>query len=133
MRVLLDTNIIISAALFPNSITARAYYKAVTYPYNGIICDWSINELRTVFNRKFPQRIDSFNRFLAVASTAFEIIPTPTEEVADESMIRDIKDRPILRAAQIAHVDFILTGDKDFLESGIEHPKIISPSRFLEI
>lgn len=47
--------------------------------------------------------------------------------------IRDVKDRPILRAAKIAKVDILLTGDKDFLESGINTPKIINPSQFLSI
>ena len=55
MRILLDTNILISAALFPNGTAAKAYVKAVTYPNKGIVCDWSIDELRRVFNRKFPK------------------------------------------------------------------------------
>ena len=64
MRILLDTNILISAALFPNGTAAKAYVKAVTYPNKGIVCDWSIDELRRVFNRKFPKRGDSLNQFL---------------------------------------------------------------------
>ena len=42
MRILLDTNILISAALFPNGTAAKAYIKAVTYPNKGIVCDWKI-------------------------------------------------------------------------------------------
>ena len=53
MRILLDTNILIAAALFPNGTAAKAYIKAVTYPNKGIVCDWSIDELRRVFNRNF--------------------------------------------------------------------------------
>lgn len=30
------------------------------------------------------------------------------------------------------HVDVILTGDRDFLESDIEHPLIFSPSMMME-
>ena len=48
MRILLDTNILISAALFPNGTAAKAYIKAVTFPNKGIVCDWSIDELRRV-------------------------------------------------------------------------------------
>ena len=132
MRILLDTNILISAALFPNGTAARAYTKAVTNPNKGIICDWSIEELYRVFNRKFPSRIEFLNQFLALASLAIEIIPTPVEEVLDEAKIRDVKDRPILRAAQNAKVDVLLTGDKDFLESGVVNPKILDPTSFIE-
>lgn len=133
VRILLDTNILISAALFPSGVAAKAYSKAVTYPNKGVICDWSIDELNRVYNRKFPDRIHCLNQFLAMIATSVEIIPTPVDEVADEIKIRDVKDRPILRAAQIADVDLLLTGDKDFLESGVTNPIIVNPSSFLEL
>ena len=132
MRILLDTNILISAALFPNGVTAKAYSKAVFFPNKAVICEWSIDELHRVYNRKFPDRISSLNQFLAMISTSVEIIPTPVDEVADEIKIRDVKDRPLLRAAQLAGVDILLTGDKDFLESGVDNPKIVNPSTFIE-
>ena len=45
-----------------------------------------------------------------------------------ENEIRDVKDRPILRAAIFANADILLTGDKDFLDARakIEKPKIMS-------
>lgn len=43
----------------------------------------------------------------------------------------DVKDRPILRAAIHANADVLLTGDKDFLESGLHTPKIMTASDFL--
>lgn len=48
-----------------------------------------------------------------------------------ENKIRDPKDRPILRAALSSNADFFLTGDKDFLESSVEDPRIISVAEFL--
>ena len=57
MRVLVDTNILISAALSSNGTPYKAFLKAVTYPNKGIICDQNIEELRRIFNRKFPQKI----------------------------------------------------------------------------
>ena len=59
------------------------------------------------------------------------IVPTPEESVDAESKIRDPKDRPILRAALDANVDLFLTGDKDFLESSVTDPRIISVPDFL--
>jgi predicted nucleic acid-binding protein len=50
-----------------------------------------------------------------------------------ETAIRDPKDRPILRATLNADADLFLTGDKDFLESAVKDPRIISASAFLEI
>ena len=46
--------------------------------------------------------------------------------------IRDISDRPILRAAIEAKADVLLPGDKDFLESGVNNPAIMTPAEFLK-
>ena len=50
-----------------------------------------------------------------------------------ETQIRDVNDRPILRAAIEAKADVLLTGDKDFLESGVKKPAIMTPAEFLNI
>lgn len=131
MKILIDTNILISAALSSNGTPFKAYVKAVSYPNNGIICEQNIDELRRIFNRKFPKKLSALEEFLALALPALEIVPTPETETESESKIRDVMDRPILRAAINAHADVILTGDKDFLESGIENPKILTASEFL--
>lgn len=133
MKVLIDTNILISAALSQNGTPFKAYVKAVTYPYAGIICEQNIDELRRIFNRKFPSKISVLDEFLSLALTVLEIVPTPDLETDSESKIRDAMDRPILRAAINANADYILTGDKDFLESGITNPKIVTASDFLNL
>ena len=46
-------------------------------------------------------------------------------------MKRHVNDRPILRAAIEAKADVLLTGDKDFLESGVKNPTIMTPAEFL--
>lgn len=137
MRCLIDTNILISAALFPQSVPAQAFMKAVTPPHDAVVCDYSVDEMRRVFNRKFPHKIPDFERFLSMLAFSVEIIATPPEELAegnnDEGKIRDVDDRPIYRAAIAAMVDAILTGDKDFLESGIAHPKMITAAEFVRM
>ena len=50
-----------------------------------------------------------------------------------ETQIRDVNDRPILRAAIEAKADVLLTSDKDFLESGVKKPAIMTPAEFLNI
>ena len=131
MKILIDTNILISAALSSNGTPFKAYVKAVSYPNNGIICEQNIDELRRIFNRKFPKKLYALEEFLALTLPVLEIVPIPETETESESKIRDVMDRPILRAAINAHADVILTGDKDFLESGIKNPKILTASEFL--
>ena len=131
MKVMIDTNIIISAALFPNGRAAQAFFKALFPPYEPIVCDYIVDELRRKFREKFPERLTELEAFLFNALSYIRVVPTPKEVQTAESAIRDPKDRPILRAALDAHADLFLTGDKDFLESAIADPRIISVAVFL--
>jgi len=133
MRILIDTNILISAALNSHGTPYKAYLKAVTYPNKGIICDQNIEELWRIFNRKFPTKISMLEKFLAYSLSVIEVATTPEIEEDAEKLIRDVKDRPILRAALNAKADVLLTGDKDFLESGVTDPKIMTAAEFLEM
>jgi putative PIN family toxin of toxin-antitoxin system len=135
MKCIIDTNILVSASLFPNSVPAKAFMKAASYPNITVICDYSIDEMRRIYNRKFPHKIHVMEEFLAVALVAAEIISTPPEEesVSDEAAISDVKDRPILRAAVKSDADVLISGDHHFLESGLKHPKIMNPADFLKL
>lgn len=123
MRVLIDTNVLISAALSANGVPYQAYVKAASYPNRGLICEQNVDEMRRIFNKKFPKRLAALNKFLSTALLTLELVPIPTDESISESQVRDADDRPILRAAIEAKADVLLTGDKDFLESGLEPPK----------
>ena len=54
MRVLVDTNVLISAALSVNGTPYKAYVKAVSYPNQGLICEKNVDEMKRIFNKKFP-------------------------------------------------------------------------------
>ncbi len=71
--------------------------------------------------------------FLFHALTYIHVVSTPEDPMDAENTIRDPKDRPILRAALNAHADYFLTGDKDFLESSVTDPRILSASTFLDM
>jgi len=135
MKVLIDTNVLISAALNPNGKAAQAYFKATESPYESVICDYCIDEFKRIVRIKMLKHTTAFNAFLATALITAQIITAPpdNERVPLESDIRDSKDQPIIRAAIRAKVDIILTGDKDFLESGIKKPKMVSPAEFLAL
>ena len=132
MRVLIDTNILISAALNADGVPFQAYIKAASYPNRGLICEQNIDEMKRIFNKKFPNHLSSLNKFLSAALPTLELIPIPTKENKSESQIRDKKDRPILQAAMYAKADVILTGDKDFLESGLKKPRVLTPAEFVK-
>ena len=72
MRVLIDTNVLISAALNINSVPFQAYVKAASYPNHGLICEQNVDEMKRIFNKKFPNRISSLDKFLSTALLILE-------------------------------------------------------------
>ena len=82
-------------------------------------------------NARLSPRLSQGPKFLSIALLTLELVPVPTEEDMSETQIRDVNDRPILRAAIEAKADVLLTGDKDFLESGVKNPAIMTPAEFL--
>jgi len=133
VKVLIDTNILISAVLNPVGIPYLAYKKAVTYPNKGIICEQNVLELHEIFRRKFPTKIQFLETFLSSASISLIVVPIPKLPDNIEKQIRDVKDRPILRAAISANADILLTGDKDFLESNVKQPLPLTAAEFLAL
>ena len=126
MRVLVDTNILFSALLFPNSKPAQALMHVAEY-HDMVLCDRNIVEIRDILRRKAPKYLPDAEVLLAELS--YELIPAVDHA---EKLIRDAKDQPILNAAIVADVDIILTGDKDFLSLDLEHPKCMTAADFLE-
>ncbi|MDR1873592.1 MAG: PIN domain-containing protein [Synergistaceae bacterium] len=135
MKCLIDANILVSAALFPCSTPANAYIKAVSPPNYAVVCDYSMDELRRVYNKKFPHRTQDFENFISRLVLSVKIIPTPAdgEITENEGKIRDLNDRPIFRAAIFAEVDILITGDKDFPDADVIKPGIMTAAEFLKL
>ena len=126
MKVLVDTNILLSSMWFKDSRVARALLH-VANNHDLILCDRNIMEMREVIRRKTPDVLADAEVF--IAKLPYRLIPVVPEVV---EKIRDPKDQPILNAA-IAHgVDVILTGDKDFLSLNLNFPKPMTVAQFLE-
>lgn len=87
MRVLIDTNVLISAALSPNGAPFQAYVKAASYPNHGLICEQNVDEMKRIFNKKFPHRQPALDKFLSAALLTLELIPVPTDENVSETQI----------------------------------------------
>ena len=55
MRILADTNILISALLYPSSNPGKALMFAAEH-HSLVLTDYNIAELRSVTKRKFPHK-----------------------------------------------------------------------------
>ena len=128
MRVMLDTNILISMIFFPSKQTQRLVQSLAEH-HRILLCDYVIDELRLVVQRKFPAQQKAIEQFFM--NLPFELIHTPNDDdtVALPKM-RDKADEPILHAAITGGTDVLLTGDKDFHALKIASPLILTMADF---
>lgn len=128
MRIMLDTNVLISMFIFKSF---NSVIDNITQKHSIVLCSYVIDELHEVVERKFPAKQKDVEKFLM--KLPFELVYTPkTIEEHDLFTIRDADDEKVLYSAIIADVDILLTGDKDFSDIEIEKPEILTPSAFLE-
>ena len=126
---MLDTNVLISALLFPGS-KINAMMNCIFTQHHLVLSSYVVDELKRVVKRKFPQKENAINKLLMLMS--FEYVYTPNDIEGGLFDIRDEKDYPVLYTAIIEDVDVLITGDKDFSDIDIERPEIMTPTDFIE-
>ncbi len=131
MRVIIDTNIILSAALFPEGKVSKVLFYLLK-THRVIIASYSINECTVVFKKKFPNKIRYLEKFLE--RIEFELFETPSDiDTKDYPSIRDPSDVPVLASAILSDADILLTGDNDFSAIKVRKPLIFTPSQYFQL
>ena len=128
MRVILDTNVLVSAIVF-KSKTINNTLECILCDHKLVLPSCVVDELKQVITRKFADRLKDLDEFLT--ALPYEYVYTPDVMKKDLFVIRDSLDYPVLYTAIIEDVDILVTGDKDFFEVEVEKPEILSPADFL--
>lgn len=132
MRVVLDTNILISQLLKPDSAPGRAFAHAID---NGrlLLSPDTLAELADVLGRpKFDRYVSVADRrrFIELVGNVAEIVHTTRTIRA----CRDPRDDKFLELAASGDADMIVTGDGDLLALDPFHGiAIMTPARFLTV
>ena len=130
MKIMLDTNILISMIIFPGQMFLQML-DVITKQHKLVLSSYVLDELSNVVTRKFPKRENALNKFLA--AIPYEKFVTPPDMDLSVFEIRDAKDYPVLYSAIAAKVDVLITGDKDILTvENIDTPKIMTAREFVE-
>lgn len=130
MRVMFDTNILVSAGLFGSSRLAFLA-EQISDEHSLVLSKQIIDEFHMVMTMKFPDKRASGERFLSRLSFELAFTPEPIDP-NELPRMRDHKDYPILASAINADVDAFITGDKDFSVLNIERPEILSIEQFAD-
>lgn len=130
MRVILDTNLLISAVLIKNSPPDKALRKAQNSC--TILCS------KSIFSEYAEKLLlPKFDKYVSLSKRMNMLDDVEGEALFIEPDIkisgcRDPKDNKFLELAVAGNADCIVTGDKDLLEL---HPfrniRIITPKEFL--
>ena len=129
MRVMLDTNILISAFIFKSKKMNELIYK-LSKNHEIVICSYTIEELQQLMKNKFKVSLQELDEFLK--DFPFSLVYSPINVKDKLFEIRDKDDYIILHTAIIEDVNVFITGDKDFEDVDVDKPEIISATEFLE-
>jgi len=111
VRVMLDTNVLISGMVF--SGPERRLLEAIQEDHVLVVDDFLLAEALEVLARKFPGKEQLFN--ILLRSFKVEKYPMPPEEKIREAAehLRDPKDAAVLASVLLANPDIFVSGDKD--------------------
>jgi len=132
MRIVLDTNVLISALAFPGSRPDEILSRIRRGEIDLFVSPFILSELDRVLGEKFGfTKTEAGVRVRAIRTVAHLVNPT---ERIDVVTTKD-DDNRILECALAAQADFLVTGDKEHLLPLGSHrdTRIVTPAQFLEI
>ena len=126
MRIVLDTNMLISAFLF-KGLSASVYDYCVSHT-EVHLSEWIIAEFLEKLENKF--NVDSEVR-KAIEEVVRERAKVSDPSISLPTICRDKDDNHVLRIAESISADFIVTGDKDLLVlKEYQKTKMVTPRVF---
>lgn len=132
IRILLDTNVYVSAILF-NGKPRLILEDIIEEKINAFMSNEILKELEDTLSKPKFKLTNDFIQIviLEVRDITRLTNPTPLKNYLD---LRDRDDYHILEAAYSAKVDYLITGDKDLLSlKKIREFKIVTPEEYLRI
>ena len=136
MRVVLDTNVLLSGIAYPTSIPGKIVAAWRHGSIEVVLSSFILNELRRVLPRLQNRhgfsktQIDDLVDSLALLADMVE------PEADFELALRDVNDQPVLGTLLAARsgsgANYLVTGDKDLLALANRYP-VVTPARFWDI
>jgi putative PIN family toxin of toxin-antitoxin system len=130
LRLVLDTNVIVSAALKPEGLQRTVLLLALMKPARLYVSEPIVSEYRTVLAR--PElRIRRGLRLQLlqfIQDRAYVVAPLRTLEVTD-----DPDDNIFVECAEAARADYLVTGNQRHFPRFWKSTKIISSREFIDM
>jgi putative PIN family toxin of toxin-antitoxin system len=130
LRLVIDTNVLISAALKPAGLQRTVFLLAITKPARWYVSTPILEEYREVLARPELQiRRGLRQQFLQLIKIhSHSVTPTKRLEVTP-----DPDDNMFLECADVARADYLVTGNQKHFPRFWKNTKIITPREFISL
>jgi uncharacterized protein len=136
LRVVLDTNVLLSGIAYPASIPGKILAAWRHGSIDVALSDFILNELRRVLPRLQTRHGLNKSEITDLVDSLALLAEMVEPEAGPETALRDANDQPVLgtllAARAASGAAYLVTGDKDPLALADRHP-VITPARFWEI
>jgi len=130
LRLVIDTNVVVSAALKPEGLQRTVFLLAMTKPARWYVSDAIMSEYTTVLARpEFKIRRSLRQQLLQLIKNHARMV-TPSRPLQVTS---DPGDNMFIECADAARADYLLTGNQRHFPKFWKNTKIISSSEFLSV
>lgn len=128
LRVVLDTNVLVSGLAYPGSAPGRIMNAWRQGGLDVVLSHYILDEMTRVLpNLPRIQLVAAEIRDLADSFMFLADIVEP--EGIHNKQLRDPADQPVLLTLFASQADYLITGDKDLLALANDYP-IITPAEF---
>jgi putative PIN family toxin of toxin-antitoxin system len=130
LRLVIDTNVVVSAALKPGGLQRTVVLLAMTKPTCWYVSDPIVSEYATVLARPELKIRRSLRQQLLqlIKNHARVVIPSRLPQVTP-----DPADNMFIECADAARADYLVTGNQRHFPKFWKNTKIITSSEFLSV
>ncbi len=128
MRVVIDTNVIVSGLINPHGSPARIINMLLNESIIILYDNRILEEYSEVLSRKeFNFNKNNIQVIIEYIKTKGEFIPALPLQIK----FKDIGDKPFYEVALTGEADYLITGNKKHFLQNKKEIKIVPPERFL--
>lgn len=134
MRLVLDTNVLVSGLLFPGGPPSRLVKAWRSGAFDLVISDFVIDELTRTWAHLAPRlkaSPDDLADFIDTIGVRAELLRIDAAMLAQASTAGYPNDLPVLALLIGSGADHLVTGDKDLLALADTYP-ILTPAEFVD-
>ena len=129
MRVVIDTNVVLSGVAYPASPPGRVMQLWQSGALEAVVSEFLLSEIARVLprmNARLNWSVQEQQDYVEMMRILCDVV-----EPAATDAVRDKNDNLVLGTLIAAGAEYLITGDKDFLVLADRYP-VVTPAQFLQ-